>query len=231
MQWPQHHLIGMNNNMKKWWRKNPKLIGMLAYWLFGWLNRTLTVKVQKHPAIDPSKGYLFAFWHGKQLLPSFIMQEHHDSPKCALVSPSRDGALLTEYLRRCGFEVVRGSSRDSNVAALIKIKNKVLQGVSVGFGVDGPIGPIHVIKPGVIFVARKCNVPIIPIGIGFERAWTFEKAWDKFQVPKPFSRAGLVLGEPFVVTKDMDMDQALVELTNIMQQTERTALDLACSSK
>jgi lysophospholipid acyltransferase (LPLAT)-like uncharacterized protein len=211
--------------MQSWW-KNPRIIGNLAYITMLGLSATLRIKVQRHPAIDPNKAYLFAFWHGKQILPSFVMPRYHKTRRCAMVSPSRDGAMLATYLEKIGYEIVRGSSRDNNVSALIRTKNLLDENVSIGFGIDGPIGPIHVAKPGLIFLARKANVQIVPIGSAFSNCWVFHKAWDKFELPKPFSTAGLVVGEPYHVPMDTDIKQECLLLEKLLHNTEQEAVDL-----
>lgn len=208
------------------WKKKPYLIGMALYYFMRCMRLTMRIKVHKHPSIDAQKGYLFAFWHGKQLLPSIVLQQYHHTVLCTVVSPSRDGSLLTTYLNKFGYEVIRGSSRSNNVAALISMKKKLLAGASVGTGVDGPIGPIHIVKPGIPYLAQKYNVPVIPMGSAFSSYWVFQKAWDKFQFPKPFSKAVLVLGEPYMVPQDMDMAQACADLRARLHQVEQQALDL-----
>ncbi len=207
----------------KWWRSHPKLMGTLAYFCFKVLRYSLLIQVQADPTIDPKRPYLFAFWHGKQLLPSLMMPKIHFTDLCTMASPSRDGAILSEYLHRSGFEVIRGSSRDNSIAALLKMRKRVSKGASLGFAVDGPVGPIYTIKPGMLYLAQNCNIPIVPIGSAFKSAWTFRKAWDKFQVPKPFSKAAIFLHKPYVVTKDIDITQACRELELQLQKSEQIA--------
>lgn len=211
--------------MKKWW-KQPKLLGTVAYYAFKSLAVTLRIKVVKDPLIDPHQHYLFAFWHGKQLLPSFSLQNHHHTPMCAMVSPSRDGEILSKYLNKCGFDVTRGSSRANNVASLINLKNKLLAGTSIGFGVDGPIGPIYEVKPGIVYLSQKYNIPIIPMGSVFNSSWIVEKAWDKFAIPKPFSKACLLLDTPFNVPKDMELDAACKLVAQKLKECEQKAQEL-----
>ena len=211
--------------MAKWW-KQPKLIGMAAYYAFRGLRLTLRIKVIKDPNIDPKQHYLFAFWHGKQLLPSLSLQKHHNTPMCAMVSPSRDGEILSKYLHKCGFEVTRGSSRANNVASLIRLKNKLLGGTSLGFGVDGPIGPIYEVKPGIVYLSQKYNIPIIAMGSVFNSSWIVEKAWDKFAVPKPFSKACLMLDMPFTIPKDMDIADGCKMVAEKLKECEQKAQEL-----
>lgn len=209
----------------KWW-KNPKFSGTGAYILTKCLSITLRYKIQKHTAIDQTAPYLFAFWHGQQWLPALLLNKHHDTPSCVMVSPSRDGAILAILLEKLGYSVTRGSSRDNGLRALLAMKTSLAAGRSVGFGIDGPIGPIYKVKPGIAFLAQKCQVPIIPVGSAFSKSWIFHKAWDKFSLPKPFARASLVLGEPIMVDADADLEAVCKQIELQVQSSEQTAQQL-----
>lgn len=211
--------------MQVWW-KNPVVIGNSAYVVIRSLAATMQIKIEKDEHINLSKPYLYAFWHGKQLLPAVTLSKMVHTPQCALVSPSRDGAMLAVFLQKCGYEILRGSSRDNNVRALIALKNKVADGFSIGFGIDGPIGPIHVVKPGIAFLSKKYNIPIVPIGSAFNNHWMFHKAWDKFQVPKPFSKGVMVLAQPYQVSEEQDIKDACLELERRMFIAEEHAKTL-----
>ncbi len=208
--------------MQSWW-KNPKIAGNAAFFLLRSLAATLKVKIERHPSIDENRAYLFAFWHGKQFMPGVMLAKLHKTPNVVLVSPSKDGDILTVYLKHFGYNVLRGSSRDNNIRALITMKKQVEKGVSIGFGTDGPIGPIYEVKPGIAYLSKKCSVSIIPVGSAFSRHWTFNKAWDKFEIPKPFAKASLFLGEPFLVTDDMEIKDACAELNKRIVFCEQQA--------
>lgn len=194
------------------WLKQPILLGNIAYYCFRALNLSLNIKVYKDPNIDPMQPYLFAFWHGQQLLPSFVLTKHHFSPMCAMVSPSNDGAILATYLQKCGFDVLRGSSRDKSVRALVNMKKLIAVGTSIGFAVDGPIGPIYKVKPGIIYLSQKYDIPIITMSSVIDNKWVIQKAWDKFQIPKPFAKCGLYLDTPYKVDKAVPIEEAVVAL-------------------
>lgn len=208
--------------MQTWW-KNPGIIGKAAYYLMCFLKKTMRIKIHRHATIDPKEPYLFAFWHGKQFLPAAVIFQQHATPMCVMTSPSRDGAMLAVFLEKIGYEVIRGSSRDGGAKALINMKSKLEKGTSIGFGIDGPIGPIHIVKPGIAFLAQKCNIKIIPVGSAFSKRWVFSKAWDKFQLPKPFAKAALVLGEPFEVQVGADLKQSCLDLEKRLHQVESEA--------
>jgi lysophospholipid acyltransferase (LPLAT)-like uncharacterized protein len=185
----------LKNFIKKFVANNPTILGLIAYCISSVIYKTLRVTVITDPEYNSTQPYLFAFWHGKQFLPVMQLQQHQ-TKKIALVSPSRDGSILEVWLNKLGYKVERGSSRDGNVRSLISLLKKLRDGFSVGFGIDGPTGPIYQAKPGIIFMAQKCNVPIVPLAAEIERKWIFSKAWDKYELPKPFSKVVYCIGKP-----------------------------------
>jgi len=202
-----------------------RILGYMAYYMTLLLNMTLRVIIFKHPEYNSKTQYLFAFWHGKQLLPVLELQKH-GIHRAVLVSPSRDGDMLTVWLKNLGYEVIRGSSRKQNISALASMIRKLKAGYSLGFGIDGPIGPIYKVKPGMTHMAQKFRIPIIPIGSAFNRSWVFEKAWDKYEIPKPFSKAVFYLGKPFYIEKDVDLSVSNDMLEGLIAEAEKGAKKL-----
>ena len=96
----------------------------------------------------------------------------------------------------------------------------VRAGKSAAFTVDGPRGPIYQVKPGAVLLAAKSGAAILPFSISLDRFWQLP-SWDGIQIPKPFARAVVVIGERFHVTDSSDsgegtqrdrLQQALDEL-------------------
>ena len=199
-----------------------RLLGYLGYYITRLLRLTLQTVISKHPEYDSKMQYLFAFWHGKQLLPVFELQ-NHETKRVVLVSPSRDGDLLSVCLKNLGYEIIRGSSRKQNIGALAGMLRKLKAGYSLGFGIDGPIGPIYKVKPGMTHMAQKLGIPIIPVGSAFSRSWVFEKAWDKYEIPKPFAKAVFYLGKPFIIKKEADLAMSNDRLEALIIQAEIAA--------
>jgi lysophospholipid acyltransferase (LPLAT)-like uncharacterized protein len=201
--------------------KNSKVVGIVlgsvGYLLTILLKMTIRFKRGTHPEYNKKQQYIFCFWHGQQMMP-LLQIKQHKTPFAALVSPSTDGNILQAWLKCLGCEVVRGSSRAKNILGLKAMMSKIDAGVSIGFGVDGPIGPIYKVKPGMTYMAQKLGIAIVPVGSCYSNKWVFNKAWDKFELPKPFAKAGFYLGKPFVVDKNADLKQANLELETMMQQ-------------
>lgn len=151
----------------------------------------------RHPVL------IYAFWHGRMLPLSFT---HRSRAIHVLASEHRDGELMGQAIRFLGFGHVRGSSSRRGTRAILELAEKVREGYDVALTVDGPKGPLFVVKPGVIEIAKLTGIPVVPITAGSRRHWTFS-SWDKFQFPKPFTRVYVRHGEPVYVNTDAGTEQ------------------------
>jgi lysophospholipid acyltransferase (LPLAT)-like uncharacterized protein len=142
------------------------------------------------------KNFIYAFWHGRQFL---LFHFHRDSGAVIPSSESRDGEIQAGILKRFGFGVVRGSSKRKGERALLGLVESLRRGKDIGLAVDGPRGPIYEVKEGVVYLAGKLSKPIVPVSTSASRYWTLEKAWDKYLLPKPFTRGVIVYGNPIHV--------------------------------
>lgn len=199
-----------------------KYLGLLAYYINSLLLKTLKIKYVIDPGYVKDKQYLCAFWHGKQWLPIVTLTFHH-TKVAVLVSPSRDGDMLSAFIEKYGYHVVRGSSRRKNVSALADMMRKLKAGYSLGLGVDGPIGPIYKAKSGLVQMAEKFDVDILPVGSAFSRKWVLTKAWDHYEIPKPFSKAVIYLAAPFHLDKNLTLDEANLLLEMHIHAAEKEA--------
>jgi hypothetical protein len=108
-------------------------------------------------------------------------------PAYALVSASQDGAWLTAFFSLAGLRTVRGSSSRLGREAASALVETLRAGHDVGITPDGPRGPCYELKPGGVIVARRTRAPVLLVGGEFSSAWRL-KSWDRFYIPKPFSR-------------------------------------------
>lgn len=158
------------------------------------------LRIQKyfHPDFvrEDRSRFFYAFWHGRLLLlvPSF------GSWRVTIMTDlSWAGELLARILIRFGYRVVRGSSRRGGFQGIIQMKKVVEKGVGGALAVDGPRGPYRRTKPGILFLAAKLGYPIVPLTFSADRYWILESTWDKFMIPKPFSRCIVAMGRPIPV--------------------------------
>jgi lysophospholipid acyltransferase (LPLAT)-like uncharacterized protein len=144
-----------------------------------------------------SDGYILAIWH-QNLFAGILAQQGR--PHTVMVSRSRDGDPVAFLCTRLGHHVVRGSSRKGardkgGKRAKDDMIDVLRAGLPGAVTVDGPNGPVHEVKPGIIEMARLSGVPIIPYTPLPQRYWSFP-SWDAFRLPKPFTRIDLHYGTP-----------------------------------
>jgi hypothetical protein len=68
---------------------------------------------------------------------------------------------------------------------------------------DGPKGPRFVAQSGAILLGQKTQYPIIPVMIYLSKYWELP-SWDKFCIPKPFSKARIFYGNPILVPSKLE---------------------------
>jgi lysophospholipid acyltransferase (LPLAT)-like uncharacterized protein len=138
------------------------------------------------------KNVIFAFWHGRQFL---LFHSHRNTGIVIPASESRDGEIQAGILKWFGFDVVRGSSKRKGDRALLGLVDALRKGKSLALAVDGPRGPIYEAKQGVTYLAGKLNRPIVPVITSAARFWLLDKIWDKYMLPKPFTKGVIMYGE------------------------------------
>jgi lysophospholipid acyltransferase (LPLAT)-like uncharacterized protein len=145
---------------------------------------------------------IYAFLHGGQ-----VPLLRFPRPRTAVVaSLSPDGRLQAHVLRRFGFDVVDGSSSRGGARVLKVSLARLAAGQDLAVAVDGPRGPRGVVKPGVVYLAERAGVPIVPLGSACARAWVFRRAWDAFALPKPYSDVAVVAGDPIAVPPSVTLE-------------------------
>jgi hypothetical protein len=78
--------------------------------------------------------------------------------------------------------------------------------VHLGFTPDGPKGPRRRVQVGMIYIASRTGLPIVPCGYGFTHAWKLS-SWDRFTIPRPFSRIVGVVCEPIHIPAELDRNE------------------------
>ena len=134
----------------------------------------------------------FVVWHNRLFLTPEIHRRYRPQrPLYALISASRDGALLAAFYAMVGgLRAVRGSSSNFGREAASALVAAQRAGHDIGITPDVPRGPCYELKPGAVIVPRRTGAPLLLIGGVFESAWRL-KSWDGFYLPKPFSRVRL----------------------------------------
>lgn len=156
------------------------------------------------PTVDPvhpdwSGRKIYVFWHEYILIP-LVMRGHCNL--AMLLSRHGDAEILSRVAYHFGFECVRGSTRRGGAAALRELFARSRQ-MNLTITPDGPKGPRRVLAPGPIFLASKLQMPLVAMGLGLDRPWRVG-SWDRFAVPRPFSRARAVVSPEIRLPADLD---------------------------
>jgi lysophospholipid acyltransferase (LPLAT)-like uncharacterized protein len=154
--------------------------------------------------------FIYAFWHQRQV---FFTVSHRGDRMSVLISKSVDGEMISETIRLCcGVESVRGSTSRGASDAVRGMITALRSGLDLGITPDGPKGPKEQIKEGVMYLAQKLGVPILPITNASSNRLILTKTWDQFQIPMPFGRSVVVYGAPISVGPLDDLKAKAAEL-------------------
>jgi lysophospholipid acyltransferase (LPLAT)-like uncharacterized protein len=149
---------------------------------------------------------IFCVWHNQL---AFSMAVYRERPRklqperrlAAMVSASRDGALLARILENFGVQPVRGSTSRRGPQALLELTSWAEQGYDLAITPDGPRGPRYHVQEGVVALAQLTGLPIVPVTC--HTPWKIcAKSWDRFQIPLPFARCDVVFGEPLRIPRE-----------------------------
>ncbi len=180
---------------------------LLRLWLW-----TLKLRVEFHPELDGARGpWVLSFFHGTQFP---LLAWRRPRPTVTLVSLSSDGSLQAGLLRAAGLGVVRGSSSRGGARGLAALVRRIKGGWDAAFAVDGPRGPRGKVKGGALLAARATRALLVPMGSAVARGKVFERAWDRYALPWPFSRVTVVLGAPLPATCTAEELERAIEGAN-----------------
>lgn len=187
------------------------------------LSRTYTYRLvdthNEQRAVDGHGSVVYASWH-QRFFPGITFFATR-KPIAIMISQSRDGEMIARVVDILGWKAVRGSSSKGGMRALKKIRQLTGKGYRIGHIVDGPQGPFGVVKPGLVTIAQFAGAPIVPVIVSAQRCWTFN-SWDRFMVPKPFSKVFVRFAPPIVVPRRLDAEA----FENIRQGVESRIKEL-----
>jgi lysophospholipid acyltransferase (LPLAT)-like uncharacterized protein len=146
---------------------------------------------------------IFIFWHEYLLFPLFLRGHCN---LAMLLSRHRDAEILSHVARHLGFEFVRGSTNRGGLAALRELLRRGRQ-MHLTITPDGPRGPRRRLAPGAVYLASKLGLPLVVLGLGYDRPWRFRAAWDQFALPRPFSRARCILSRALFVPPKLNSER------------------------
>lgn len=186
--------------------RHPGVQSVLAAMVACYIRLTL-ITARTHRAIDAQaapfaqgdRQALFVFWHGRLFLCAAFRPPQRSMH--VLISGHRDGMLISRLIAHFGIATVEGSSSKGGGPALRTLMRLMRDGGNVAITPDGPRGPAGTVAPGIVYLAKRSGLPVVPVAYSASRARRL-KSWDRFMVPFPFSRVALVVGPPLMLAQD-----------------------------
>ena len=210
-------------------RAQAAAIAAAGYPAVGLLGRSLrwTVSGYQHYEALERAGQqpIFAFWHGRILAATYFWRRRGI---VVMTSANFDGEWIARIIERFGYGTARGSTSRGGRRALAQLRRDMRAGRPAAFTVDGPRGPARSVQPGAVWLARLTGQPILPFHIEAAPCWTVG-SWDGAQIPKPFARSAIVVGQAIPAPQPADeerIESTRLELEQALHDAARRAVRL-----
>ncbi len=183
------------------------------------------LRIEKTGFTDFSEGkkldkpVFIASWHGTLMVPFYCFRGLN---LVIMSSLSEDGELMARALVYLKYLSVRGSSSRGGMKGLLEMIRLVKSGYSAAITVDGPRGPLHEVKPGIVMVAQKSGGYILPVSTAFSHCITL-KNWDQTKIPLPFSRVVMHSGQPFTISPELSVEEGCEMIRQSLFESSRQA--------
>ncbi len=204
-----------------------RLVGVAIFALISVIGKTIRFEADGPDYRDSKDSRMsvpiICGWHDRLFAGAYYFR---DRGLVVMSSISFDAEYTARVIQRFGFGIIKGSSTRGGARALVEMVRAMKGGTPMLFTVDGPRGPRYEAKPGPPLLAKLTGSPILPISIEVKKCWTLN-SWDKAQIPYPFTRARVFVGDPIFVSPDAND----AELEQKRLGTEESLNKLAATGK
>lgn len=195
-----------------------KLLAFFIYLVLNLIYFTCKKKFYGEKTL-PKESCVVLFWHGKLTMMAFILKylrkNGYQKQPYVLISNHKDGEIIASVMEYFGIKAVRGSTYDSPIKALLKIKELIKEGHDVYITPDGPRGPYHSISAGSYKISLKHKIPTVIMDNTASKFYS-ANSWDKMILAKPFSTIYYIISKPIF----LDENEALKNLEQEFQNLE-----------
>ena len=173
-----------------------------------WVNKHVLETFQAE-----QQNFILGVWHNSL---SYFIYPMRVFRLTVLASRSRDGRNIAAIAGFFRVRSVAGSTSDGALGAMREMYRLLRQGQNVTIMPDGPKGPRYEAKDGIVAMAQRNGVPIVPAAFAGKKIWEFG-SWDRMKLPKPFSKVVIYIGDPIWVAKDEDTDAARQRVEHLLR--------------
>jgi lysophospholipid acyltransferase (LPLAT)-like uncharacterized protein len=198
-----------------------RFLGFAFYVFTNLIGKTVRFEIEGWENLEKierdGKIPILAFWHNRIFLATYYFRFRGI---IVMSSQSFDSEYVARFIQRFGFGIVKGSSTRGGVGGLIEMIRLLKKGFPTGFSVDGPKGPVYQAKTGTLLLAKKTGNPVLPFSVEAENYWTI-KSWDKLQIPKPFTRAKILIAEPIDISENADEREMEIKHLELQEKLDK----------
>lgn len=160
--------------------------------------------------------HIYVCWHGELFMsPQAYRYLHKTQNAAAMISHHFDGELIARVYAFLKIGAIRGSGRKGAKEVFLKAFRTLKEGTELLITPDGPRGPRHHMYDGAVGLAVKGKKPLCVINFTCSHYWQL-KSWDRFVIPKPFSKIDFYIQS--LSLEGMDLDEAKVYLHEKMMK-------------
>ena len=196
------------------------IVAFLTSLILRVLRASISFKIAGKENFDNlSGGAIVCFWHGRMAMMPFLVQKQH---KINLLSSKHsDGQLAAQIQKNFGMNIIFGSSSNGGFSAMREFFRVKERGEIIVMTPDGPRGPARKIGGAIVEIAKKLDIPIIPVTFSCDRYKTVQ-SWDSLMLPKPFSKGIFIIGEAKKFESDAELEAELNKITDEADATFKT---------
>ena len=213
------------------------ILSQIAIWYLKLVHRTNRYVVDPPDILDtvtPRQPVIVAVWHGQHILMPVIPIGLNGS---AMISRNFDGEVTARVVEHFGNGTIRASGgrkqsstlKKGGMTGFLEMLKTLEKGENVVQTADIPQGVARKVGLGIVMLAQRSGVPIIPLAIASSRRFVFDRAWDKAALNLPFGKTAICAGEFISVPKDANDDTLETMHTRLedeMKRVTRRAYDL-----
>lgn len=211
-----------------------RLSGNGLYWLSQIITKTCKFQINHLDrflnAMNSDSPVIFTSWHGISHMVIPMAKLYHPDLTDVVGPMPNDwrGVSLRIWMDKMGVNPypmkLTGDTTLGMAKQVVRLTRRVMDGKTLYINPDGPDGPAHVVKPGILFIARKSNATIVPIGAYCRYAYIIPR-WDRYTIPLPFSRITCHFGEPIDSLPEDDTAATNLVTTTLNRVTLQAAAD------
>ena len=188
------------------------IVALLARGFLSTLSATMRFQVKGREHVDALQGSaIVCFWHGRLVMMPYITDRKRRIN--LLSSQHSDGKLIAQIQKGYNTNIIYGSSSKGGFLALREFFRAKKRGEIIAITPDGPRGPARKVAGLIIEIAKKLDIPIIPVTFSCNKYKTV-RSWDSMMVPKPFSKGLFIIGKPVKYETVAELEDALNKITD-----------------